>query len=162
MRAALMNGSYYEFVGRYLDSYEFKKAEYISKAEAKAEALNTENDLYYTKYIDGKLKSVKVLVGNPDMLDYPRTIGNEYYEQLPEAMRLRYSMLGRMQSDCEYFLGNGHGYEKFLWAGTVEKQIKEMRRLWNEFEADEKPEWLTMEDINKYEQEMLKIRRIPA
>lgn len=161
MRAALMNGSYYEFVGRYLDSYAFKKAEYISKAEAKAEALNTENDLYYTKYIDGKLKSVKVLVGNPDMLDYPRTIGNEYYEQLPEEMRFRYSMLGRLESDCKYFL-DGHNLEKFLWAGTVEKQIEEMRRRWNEFEEDEKPEWLTMEDIDEYEREMLRVRRIPA
>ncbi|MBO6255307.1 MAG: hypothetical protein J6O49_16975 [Bacteroidaceae bacterium] len=64
-------------------------------------------------------------------------------------------MLGRLQSDCEYFLGNGNGYEGHLWAHTVEAQIKEMRDRWNAFEDDEKPEWLTMEQIDEYEKLML-------
>lgn len=67
--------------------------------------------------------------------------------------KFRYQMLSRMQQDCEYFLGNGNGYEKHLWAGNVEDQIKYMKDLWNSFE--EKPEWLSMEDIEKYEKEML-------
>lgn len=67
--------------------------------------------------------------------------------------KFRYQMLSRMQQDCEYFLGNGNGNEKHLWAGNVEDQIKYMKDLWNSFE--EKPEWLSMEDIEKYEKDML-------
>ena len=69
--------------------------------------------------------------------------------------RFRYMMLSRMQCDCNYFLGNGDGYEPRLWAGNVEDQIKYMKDLWNSFDEDEKPEWLSMEDIEKYEKDML-------
>ena len=65
-----------------------------------------------------------------------------------------YMMLGRLKSDCEYFLGNGNGYEKHLWAGNVEEQIEEMKKLWNQVST--KPEWLTMKEIESYEKEMLK------
>ena len=33
-----------------------------------------------------------------------------------------------------------------------------MKRRWLEFDEDEKPEWLTMEDIEKYERRMLSAR----
>ena len=69
--------------------------------------------------------------------------------------KFRYQMLSRMQQDCEYFLGYGNGYEPRLWAGNVEDQIKYMKDLWNSFDDDEKPEWLSMEDIEKYEKDML-------
>lgn len=61
-------------------------------------------------------------------------------------------MLGRLQSDCDYFLGFGNRAEKHLWAGNVVGQIKEMKKLYNELEI--KPEWLTLEQINDYEKEM--------
>ena len=38
-----------------------------------------------------------------------------------------YMLLGRLISDCKYFLGNGNGYEKDLWAGSVQKQIAKMK-----------------------------------
>lgn len=67
-----------------------------------------------------------------------------------------YMLLDRCRSDCEYFLGNGCGEEKFLWAGNVEKQIAKMREL-HEL-VPEKPEWLSWEEIGEYEEKMLILR----
>ena len=66
----------------------------------------------------------------------------------------RYTLLDRMRSDCAYFLGNGNRHAKYLWAGNVEDQIADMKMLWNSFKPDEKPEWLTMEDIESLEKRM--------
>jgi len=98
--------------------------------------------------------------------------GNDPYEGEPEAsmkddiivnivnpediptdyQRNEYELLYRLKSDCDYFLGNGDGFEGHLWAGSVDKQIAKMRELYDQLE--EKPEWLTLEDINRYEEEM--------
>lgn len=67
--------------------------------------------------------------------------------------KFNYMMLSRLESDCKYFLGYGGRSERTLWAGSVEEQISEMKKLWNELEV--KPEWLTMEQINDYEAKML-------
>jgi hypothetical protein len=65
-----------------------------------------------------------------------------------------YQMLGRLQSDCEYFLGHGNRNEKRLHQGNVDDQIKEMKKLWNSLPKDKKPDWLSMDDINSYEKKM--------
>ena len=59
-----------------------------------------------------------------------------------------------MQTDCNYFLGNGNRLDKFLWAGNVESQIAYMKALYNSFPDDKKPEWISLEDINNYEDAM--------
>lgn len=69
-----------------------------------------------------------------------------------EDNEYQYMLLDRLKTDCEYFLGNGNRNEKHLWAGSVEAQINEMKKIWNNLK--EKPEWLTMEDINNYEKLM--------
>lgn len=43
-------------------------------------------------------------------------------------------------------------HPKHLWAHSVEAQIAEMRKIYNSLE--EKPEWLTKEDIDSYETRM--------
>ena len=67
--------------------------------------------------------------------------------------RFNYMMLSRLQMDCDYYLGNGQRHEKHLWAGNPIDQIKEMKDIYNKL--DEKPEWLTLEQINDYEKQML-------
>ena len=69
-----------------------------------------------------------------------------------EGSEYNYRLLSRLKSDCDYFLGNGNRYEKHLWAGNVDDQIAKMKELYNKL--PEKPEWLTMEDIENYEKEM--------
>lgn len=74
-------------------------------------------------------------------------------DEIPsDYQRFEYSLLSRLESDCKYFLGNGNGYEGQLWAGSVDKQIAKMKELYNQLE--EKPEWITMEDIDNYEKQM--------
>lgn len=79
-------------------------------------------------------------------------------ESLPtEAERFNYMMLGRLQQDCNYYLGNGNRYEKHLWAGNVKDQIVEMKRIYKLFNEDKKPEWLTWEQIKGYEKLMSEV-----
>jgi hypothetical protein len=72
-----------------------------------------------------------------------------------EGKEFNYMLLSRLQSDCEYFLGYGNRRENALHQGGVEGQISKMKELWNGFPVDEKPEWLTMEQIEEYETKML-------
>lgn len=70
-----------------------------------------------------------------------------------------YMMLDRLRRDCDYFLGNGSGYEGHLCYKSVEEQCDAMENLYNSFPDEEKPEWLTLEQIKNYRKEMIKVRR---
>lgn len=74
------------------------------------------------------------------------------WEFTPGDTKFNYMLLSRLQMDCDYFLGNGNRYEKNLWAGNVDDHIEMMKKIWNGFE--EKPEWLSMEQIEDYERKM--------
>lgn len=64
----------------------------------------------------------------------------------------KYQLLSRMQSDCEYFINRSQAL-KNLWAESVEEQIEYMKAIWNNLK--EKPEWLSMKEIEEYERKML-------
>lgn len=66
----------------------------------------------------------------------------------------QYQMLGRLRSDCEYYLGYGCRNPNRLWAGNEKDQIEEMKALWLGFSETDKPEWLTWEHILDYEKQM--------
>ena len=57
--------------------------------------------------------------------------------------------------DCDYFLGSGNGCEKHLYYKTVEEHCAAMENLWNSFSDEDKPEWLTMNQIREYREKML-------
>lgn len=67
---------------------------------------------------------------------------------------MRYKLLGRMQSDCQFFLGAGNRQLKCLWGITVEQHIAYMKALYISFPDEEKPEWISMEEIETYETAM--------
>lgn len=69
--------------------------------------------------------------------------------------RFRYMLLSRLQNDCEYYLDLGNRFPGCLWAGNEQKQIEYMIRLHESFKEDEKPQWLTMEEIKEYARKML-------
>lgn len=71
---------------------------------------------------------------------------------LKEGEEYNYMMLDRLKSDCDYFLGHGNRSEKVLHQGSIDGQIKEMKRIWNNLSV--KPEWLSLKDIEKYEAKM--------
>ena len=66
----------------------------------------------------------------------------------------RYMMLSRMKMDCEYYLNRGGRSINGLWARNEVEQIANMRALWNTFEPEDKPEWLTKEEIDNYARQM--------
>lgn len=70
--------------------------------------------------------------------------------------KYRYMLLGRMRSDCTYFLGNGNKNVKYLWGENVDDHIAWMKMLWDSFKPNKKPEWLTMTDIENLEKRMKK------
>lgn len=76
-------------------------------------------------------------------------------EILQKDVSFRYQLLSRMEVDCLYYLGNGGRCEKHLWAGNVPEQIEYMKAIYNSFPENEKPDWMTMEEILVYEQRML-------
>lgn len=84
------------------------------------------------------------------------TVGDE--NEPTEAERLNYMMLGRLESDCKYYLGYGNRCAKHLWAGDEKRQIEEMKRIYNGFTDDKKPEWLTWENILEYEKELTQLK----
>lgn len=59
-----------------------------------------------------------------------------------------YMLLGRLESDCKYYLGYGGRNPKSLWAKDEKKQIEKMRELYAL--VPKKPEWLTAEQIEDY------------
>lgn len=91
--------------------------------------------------------------GEPDSPIKP-DLEIHYVGREPEPDKFNYMMLSRLRSDCDYYLGYGHRNEKQLWAGDEKGQIDEMKRLWNVFPEDKKPEWLSLEEILQYEQLM--------
>lgn len=74
---------------------------------------------------------------------------------LRHEMRFRYMILDRMRCDCLFYLGNGHRLKKYLWAGDEKLHIEVMRALHNSFPEGEKPEWLSLDDIDNFEREMV-------
>lgn len=68
--------------------------------------------------------------------------------------RFRYMMLDRLRQDCVYYLHNGNRNPNCLWAEDEKAQIENMKVLWNTFPYDDTPEWLTWDDILKFEVQM--------
>lgn len=66
--------------------------------------------------------------------------------------RFRYMMLNRMQSDCDYYLGNGNRCARHLWAGNESDHVAIMRALWHSLPI--KPEWLTLGQLNDYAKQL--------
>ncbi|WP_304683101.1 LPD11 domain-containing protein [uncultured Clostridium sp.] len=85
------------------------------------------------------------LVNNPkNNPNYERKKANEY----------NYMMLDRLRSDCDYFLGNGNGFLGHLYYKDIDKHIEEMKKIYEAFSNEEKPEWISLEDINNYKERM--------
>lgn len=76
-------------------------------------------------------------------------------EVLEHDAKFRYMLLSRMKMDMEYYFGYGNRGTNQMWSGTAELQIEHMREIWNSF-AD-KPEWLTIEQIDDYETRLVEV-----
>lgn len=78
----------------------------------------------------------------------------DFSDILKHDQKFRYMLLSRMKSDCDYYLGNGNRFAGHLWGQNEVNHIGYMKALWESFGENEKPEWLTMEQILDYEKEL--------
>lgn len=73
-----------------------------------------------------------------------------------EDEKFNYMMLDRLRQDCAYAVNQSKSTRQ-LWGKTVDAHIAEMRRLYSL--VKEKPEWLSLEDIDMYEKELKKLEK---
>lgn len=73
-------------------------------------------------------------------------------ENMEGDFKKYYMLLSRLQQDCKYYLGHGNRHPNSLWAHDEQEQVDKMRELYNML--PEKPEWITLEDIDNYAEEM--------
>ena len=64
--------------------------------------------------------------------------------------KFRYMMLDRLRQDCNYSLNYCDGSEHVLWSKDKKSQIENMLALWSTFEPEDRPEWLTWNDLKYY------------
>ena len=55
-------------------------------------------------------------------------------EVLQHDLKFRYMLLGRLQADCEYYLGFGNKSSRRLWAGSEKTQIEYMTKIHDSFQ----------------------------
>lgn len=98
---------------------------------------------YYKEYKNAFKKNLKE---SESLLDKYKLNGDD---------RFRYMMLSRLQSDCKYVLGAAEGNTRHLWVkDDIKTHCALMRELYNSL--PEKPDWISLEDIDNYEKEMSK------
>jgi len=68
-----------------------------------------------------------------------------------------YMMLGRLRQDCDTYLNRINNITPYAYMLSKEQQIEtieEMKRIYNSFADDEKPDWLRWEQILEYEKKI--------
>lgn len=74
----------------------------------------------------------------------------------PNQFRFQYMLLSRMQADCKAALYRGNTARSYFTnKPEAEEFFAEMRRLWNVFPPDKKPEWCTSSQIDEYEKTIM-------
>lgn len=100
--------------------------------------------------VDGVMHFRTVDYGEPVcQVDFEYTLTGTPEENPQEHT---YMMLDMMRSKVDYFLGYGKGHLRHLSGESIDYHINEMKDMWNSLK--EKPEWLTMEQIDEYAQRM--------
>lgn len=87
---------------------------------------------------------------NPINQEY--TIEKQY---MRNPKRFEYMMLSRLQSDCKTHLQDNCHPSCRIKEENKAGIIEEMKRLWNQFTEEEKPKWITWEEILNYETKIM-------
>lgn len=113
--------------------------------------------------LNASFKRLDALIEKPENQWNPFPQTDHPSEETNPSSVNPYTLLDRLKSDCDYYLGacldnnvDMEAAQKHLWAGTIEGQIDKMRELYNHL--DEKPEWLSSSTIDQYEKKMLYAR----
>lgn len=150
-----------------ISEQEYKDAAPRAEVESKQIKIESTNKAYIATYKMPNGTFFELYKNNDKLVDQN---GNEIsedelsnYEKVEKKietidnkdLEYKYMLLDRLKQDCEYFLGNGNGNaEHSLWAKDIDEQIEKMKEIYNSFSEEEKPDWITLEDINNYEKRM--------
>lgn len=141
-----------------LENGAFSEADYAEYARLKEGALKQFEELHPKRFeidIDGE-KGNGVPFRYPDWNTPNRDVADlsAIRDVLNSDISYRYQFLDRLRSDCDYYLGYGNRNVNNLWAKNVAEQVSYMKAVWDSFSETEKPEWISYEDILRYEKEM--------
>lgn len=78
-----------------------------------------------------------------------------FKEQSGESQNMLH-MLGKLRSDCVYYLTDGMRNPDVLWEHDEKKHISKMKELYLNLPSDRKPTWLTEKEIGLFETMMNK------
>ena len=81
---------------------------------------------------------------------------------LEMPLEAKYQLLGRMKSDCEYYLGAGNKQVSGLWGKSVDHHLKCIEELLFSIPLEDRPEWLTYPEIEDFDKKMDHRTVIPA
>ena len=73
-----------------------------------------------------------------------------------EVNSFDYMFIDRLRQDCEYYLNYGNKNKNALYYKNEKEHIEEMKKLYNKFPENKKPNFLTYEQILNYEKLMIK------
>lgn len=137
------------FPGREYSDTEWVDAVTVAEAVSGAAVLPASID----NVLDANMAAARAMEALPgrDADDIAQEEVRETALEQDDALTMDYMMLDRLKSDCDYVLGaGGPGAVRQMWAHDIDELIAEMRRIWDRLPAGGKPEWLTMEDIDRY------------
>lgn len=122
------------------------------------------NETWSRRYTDIKEALLHIVNDFNENIDIKNNYSDikEYLNKKTEVTELRknqlrndYMMLKRLRSECDNYLCTGDVYN--LYYRAVGSQIDEMKRIYNSFSEEEKPEWINLDDIKDYEGKMTEI-----
>lgn len=102
---------------------------------------------------DMLVKAVKEAERASDYMEEHIEISKELSISVEKPFESDYMLLGRLASDCEYYLGWGGGAVEALYYHDERSHIEEMKKLYEKLPV--KPEWLTLEQLKEYEKLLL-------
>lgn len=168
-RVSLKNNDWREQIKANKEETSNAKSEYANKYKEYREELDKIGMLANNDRTKQLSKELRELERNHDLkgadtieimqnYDYNKTLEKHKLDSKDPSFKRQ--MLGRMQSDVDYYLGNGNGDAGHsLWAKDEDEQIQIMKSLYSTLPEKERPEWLTMKQIEDYDHKMQKVKK---
>ncbi|MBQ6212400.1 MAG: hypothetical protein IJJ57_05845, partial [Ruminococcus sp.] len=94
-----------------------------------------------------------------DLVDVPDELIEKYVPNIKDYYN-QYAILSRCKQDCIYAINRAEHIDsikslnKYLYLGSVDSCINTMREHYDKLPDTDKPEWLSLEDINDYERQL--------
>ena len=125
------------------------REEIKSTVQSVEEENNEENKKDSEDYAIEKQETIQMTTGEETLTEEEI---QKVLTDLNEKPEFGYMLLGRLENDVKYYLGFGNRHPKHLWGTTTEKHIAYMKLIYDNL--SQKPEWLSLEQIEKYAEEM--------